>query len=160
GVVRVARFGDEREVWRQGPAIRCARCIVILEGSENGVGLQRGTLEHFAVVVRPVRDLVRPRGCERLHRFLIEFRPAGLEQVAEANARQPVTRGTNLLVDLKAALKLRGIVLSGKPAETPALAFDVDGIASRERRRRGGHSGESRERYEKKSVLCRLHRLS
>src|SRR5690606_25164326 len=102
----------------------------------------------------------RPRGCERLHRFLIEFRPAGLEQVAEANARQPVTRGTNLLVDLKAALKLRGIVLSGKPAETPALAFNVDGIAGRERRRGGDSSAESRERYEKKSVLCRLHRLS
>ena len=119
-----ARLGDERQVGRQGTVLRGARLHVVLVGADDRIGEARQAVDGVALVVELARDLVRPGGGERLDRRLGEFRSARLGEIAEAHALQSVAGGADLLVDLKAALQLRLVVLAGEAAERPILPFD------------------------------------
>ncbi len=83
------------------------------------VGRPARTLEHFAHVVRAVRDHVigRDRGDLRSGKF----RPAFLAEIAERQQLQAVTPLANVVIDLEAALELTGIVLAEHACERPWL---------------------------------------
>jgi hypothetical protein len=73
-----------------------------------------------AGIVGSVLDLVC--GGERLHLRVREARAAGIGQIAESDQFERVAVGTNLLIDLKTALKLRLVITAKRTAERPFLA--------------------------------------
>ena len=118
-----ARLGDQRQVRRQRAVLSGASLLVVLVRAEDGVRQQRRTLEHLALVVRAVGDLVWPLGSERLDRLFRELRTAGLREVAESTSLQAMAGRANLLVNLEAALQLSLVELAGEAAERPVLTL-------------------------------------
>src|SRR5690606_27530459 len=76
-------------------------------------------LEHVAIFVRPVNDLVFSG--KRTNLRFAEFRTTLLSQVTEGNQLHAMARRTDFLVDLIAALKLCLVELAERAGEGPAL---------------------------------------
>src|SRR5262249_24085792 len=104
-----ARLGDDRLVDREA-AVAGARRLLVGGRRRKAIGQAAGALEHFALVVGSVLDLVFGRDGGGLGRR--ELRTAGLGEVAERHQRQAVAGRADLAIDPEAALQLRAIILA------------------------------------------------
>src|SRR5215471_1276378 len=86
----------------------------------NGAGKRSaGRLEHLALIVRAVLDLVV--GGDRLDLAGRELRPALLPDIAEREQRQAVAGLADLAIDPEATLQLRTVEMTERPGERPFL---------------------------------------
>src|SRR5208283_4769980 len=97
----------QRHIGRQGTERR-HRGLRIREVPRKIIRWTAWAFEHLAGIVGSVLDLVC--GGERLHLRVREARAAGIGQIAESDQFERVAVGTNLLIDLKTALKLRLVI--------------------------------------------------
>src|SRR5207248_1255567 len=96
----LARLDYHRQIRRERAVVGCASRLVVREGAGDRVGGPGRALEHLALIVRLlVGDLIS-RG-DRLHLVLAV---PDIRQVTEIKMLDGVACGTDLLVDLKAAL--------------------------------------------------------
>ena len=91
--MHVTRFGDQRQVGRQGAVLSSSCRLFVRVGTKDRIGRPRSTLQEFATLARNFarvvhfRNLVWPFGGELLDGRFWKLRPARLRQIAE---RQPV----------------------------------------------------------------------
>ena len=114
-----ARLGDQRQVRRQRAAIGRARGLLVGEWRGEVVGRPAGPLEHFALIVRAVLDLVFGRECRRLRGRIAGT--AGIGEIAERDIGQRVAGGADFLVDLQPALHRAAIELAERTGKRPFL---------------------------------------
>ena len=139
----LAGLGQQGHVRRQGSAIGRARRLRIGERIGEIIGAGARPLDRVAGVGIDVRvlDVLR----ERLHHRIvvrvgvlgIPERPARIAQVAEGDEVHRVAGGTDLLVDLVAALELLLVVVAERALERPVDILQRRLSAGRQSRRRG-----------------------
>ena len=95
-----ARLRDHREIRRQRAIIRGPRGIDVGEGPAEPVGRTARTLEHLALVIRPVRHLHVGR-----HRADLLLGKPDFEQVAVGEQIHRMATRADFPVDLEAALR-------------------------------------------------------
>src|SRR5260370_22979840 len=102
-------------------AIGDARSLLVREWRGEVIGGPAGPLEHFALVVRSVLDLVF--GCEgcRLRRRIAWT--AGIGEIAERDIRQAMTGGAYFPVDLQPALQRPAVEVADRTGERPFLRW-------------------------------------
>src|ERR1700719_1385124 len=83
------------------------------------IGERRRPIEHLALLVRSVLDLMQPGGCDRLRLGEAEPWAARIGEIAEGQELHAVTRDADLAVDLEAALQLPFVVFPEWPGERP-----------------------------------------
>src|SRR5258708_33637386 len=85
------------------------------------MGGPAGPLEHLALIVRTILDLVF--GCERRRLRRGIPRTAGIGEIAERDIGQPVTGGADFLVDFEPTLQRSTIVTAERTCERPFLRW-------------------------------------
>src|SRR5262249_27462760 len=113
------RLGDQRQVGRRRAAIGRARGLLVRERRREVVRRAARTLEHLAVVVRAVLDLVLRRERRCLRRRVAGA--AGVGEVAERDIGQAVAGRADFLVDLQATLQRAAIILAEPAGKGPLL---------------------------------------
>ena len=113
--LEAARFRQYRHVRRQRAAIGGAGGLVVCERRREAIGEAAGPLKHFALIVGPIRHLEARRDSRRLLRG--KTGTAGIGEIAERQKLQAVAVGTDLAVDLKAALQLLRVVGAERPVK-------------------------------------------
>src|SRR5437660_10149793 len=98
-----ARLGNNGKVWRDRIVAR-ARRLIVREGWREIIGQPAGALEHFALVVGPILDLVFGRDGLRLRGG--KAGPTWVREIAEGDQLQAVADRAHLAIDLEAALEL------------------------------------------------------
>ncbi len=102
------------------PPSAARAALSLAKGGGEGVGEPAGPLEHLALVVRTVSDLIT--GGDGLRLRLGESRTAFIGEIAEGDQLEAVTVRADFFVDLEAALQLRRVVSAERTVERPMLA--------------------------------------
>ncbi len=137
-----ASLGQDRHVGRVGAAIGRARRLLIGERRREAVGGAARPVEHLALLVGAVLDLIG-RG-QRGDLALRELWPARLGEIAKGDQARCVAGRADLLVDLIAALQLGAVEFAERPGEGPAHARRIDAAFGCLRRGRGQREREAR----------------
>ncbi len=117
----LARLGEHRHIGRQRPAVDETRRLLVGKWRRKVVSRPAGPLEHIALVVGAVLDLVFRRDRRDLRRG--EFRSTLLAEIAERQQRETVTGLANVMIDLEPALELATIELAERAGERPRVAW-------------------------------------
>src|SRR5262249_30048856 len=143
----LARLGEHRHIRRQGAAVGKACRLLVRERRRKMIGRPARALEHFALVVGAVLDLVLGR--DRLDLRLGEVWSTLFAKSAERHQVEAVTDLANLAIDLESALKLAGIIAAEHTVERPGIAGRLWLILllRRGRRRRAEEKGGTGEQH-------------
>src|SRR5262249_56199892 len=102
--------GEEGDGGGGGRAVDETGRLLVGKRRRETVSRPAGSLEHVALIVGPVLDLVLRRNRRDLRSG--EFRPALLAEIAERQQRKAVTGLADVVIDLEAALELAAIELA------------------------------------------------
>ena len=111
------RLRDHRKIERQRAVMSRARGLFVREDRRKVIGRTARTLEHLAVVVRTVGDLIFAG--ERLDLPFREAERAGLAERAESDELQRVAGLTDFAIDLETALQLLLVEVTERTGEAP-----------------------------------------
>ena len=141
-----ARLGDRREIRRRRTAVGVGGRLLVGERRREIVVRLARPLEHLALVVRTVLDLVLGRECLDLGIAVAERR-----QVAEGDQVERMAVRADLRIDLQPALELRLVEGAEGPGERPRQPRRVLERKVRDvgRRRRTGEYGSGKSERQK-----------